>query len=1420
MTDQRHVFISYARSDKAMVERLTADLDAAGVAVWLDQHGLKAGTRNWEEALRTAIRASYAIVLVASPDSRRSNYVQDELSIAQMYNRPVFPAWVEGEEWIDSIPMGMGKMQYVNLRGERYADGLTELVTALNGIAGAAPELAPTPTTDFEPRNPYKGLHAFREADQSDFFGRENVINGLLDKLNTLLAPAKAGAAVPARILSLVGPSGSGKSSIVLAGLLPKLRADALKGSREWVYLPPMVPGAHPLRSLAITLANALPERSHRAIDEDLNDPNGMGLFLLAAQIAREGGRRVLLVIDQFEELFTQTINEDDRRQFIHLLVNAVSEPGGALIAVLTLRADFYDRPMAAYSALATLLQDHQPVLPLTLEDLRTAIIGPSALPDVQLTFDEGLIGDLLFEARDQAGGLPLLQFTLDQLFERRQGNRLTREAYTALGGLRGALGRHAEATYAALPTDDHRTLARALFLRLVEPGAAEQETTRRRAPLRELQAADPARSETLAAAAKAFIDARLLTSDKDTLEVSHEALIREWARLGDWLRGAREDVRLQREVSNDTAEWLRRGKPIDRLYRGVVQRDALDWAARNVPSADEVAFLQAGSDQEQAQLADEEQRKASLVAAAERAARETKRAVNARRVAIIAGIATVLLGVLATVLIGMQRAEANLFVSTAVSAQSGAATAIAVAATQQAIAANNQEQADASLAIAESRRMASVASQLLPDQNYYSNAINAALISIRALNSGYSAEADATLTRAMGGLNAYRRLRGHTNWVTDVSYSPDGRLIASSSIDGTIILWDADTGERVRTLTGHTGGVNAIAFSPDGLRLASVGDDRTVRVWEVADGTLLYVLEGHVDRVVSVAFAPDGNQVVSGGQDARAVLWNLDTETEQWRFAGPHQTAITGVAISPDGLWLMTVNRNRLARWSLTDGSLQNFLDSEYNVSIYSWLINAQFGKDANTLILTGYNGVYLLDAMSLEVNTRIGYGYLLDAAFDVARYQVALAEGQNIGVASINTAFYYPSVFSGHSDLVRAVDFSPDGAWLVSGSEDNALIIWALHDQLDATGWREQDWLRSFNYTGIPERSALYTPVDGVYVYPFLDHGITIGNMFTQDNRALDTIPLIATRRMALSADGILLAGVMAFDEPSRVTDRFSPHVYFARVWDVSDGSVLQTLNYTGDESLVTDPQAPSETAGINNVAFSPDGTLLVTAHVDGTVGVWDWRSGELLRLLDGHTDDVKSAVFSPDGTRILTASIDGTAIVWDALTGAQIGVLRGHLYGLNGAAYSPNGRWIATASQDTTAILWASETLEMTWVLEGHTDWLNGVVFSPDSTRLMTWSFDHTVRIWDMATGGMVRIYAGHASTVESAAFSPDGQEVMSLELNGALRFWNVNIDDTIARACEQLTLIGDLTAQERQRYDIREATPTCAEFAAEN
>jgi tetratricopeptide (TPR) repeat protein/energy-coupling factor transporter ATP-binding protein EcfA2 len=600
--DQAHfVYVSASRADSEIAEHLKADLQTKGIAVWTEQERIHPGTLDWEEGLRSAIRGASAVVLVASPNARASRSVKETMRIAEMYQRPVYPVWVRGDQWIEAAPQSLIERQYIDAREVNYLRALNEItavlswapLTGLKLQEGSVETLSPL-GQGVEPRNPYKGLRAFTSNDFHDFFGRDTLVNELVTTLKERLTGEKE------RLLAVVGPSGSGKSSVVMAGLLPRLQAGVLPRSDQWIYLEPMVPGKHALEALGVTLAERFPEKSLIAIQKDLEDESAQGLHLLATALTKGSGAKVVLFVDQFEELFTQTASEDERRHFIDLLVTAILEPHGPAVVILTLRADFYDRPML-YPVLGRILrQTHSVILPMDLKDLRAVIERPAVLPDVQVVFEDDLVSDLLFEIQGQAGALPLLQFTLDQLFQRRSGRQLTLQAYREIGGVKGALAKHAEDTYISLPSDEHRKLARALFLRLIDPGITEQETTRRRAALTELSLPDSARSYILQQVSDAFITARLLVINEiegiTTIEVSHEALIREWTRLMVWLREAREDIPIQQAVSKDVAEWEMRGKPKDRLYRGTQLKEAQAWAAHNVVSEKERAFLSAST--------------------------------------------------------------------------------------------------------------------------------------------------------------------------------------------------------------------------------------------------------------------------------------------------------------------------------------------------------------------------------------------------------------------------------------------------------------------------------------------------------------------------------------------------------------------------------------------------------------------------------------------------------------------------------------------------------------------------------------------------------------------------------------------------------------------------------------------------------
>jgi formylglycine-generating enzyme required for sulfatase activity/ABC-type Fe3+/spermidine/putrescine transport system ATPase subunit len=655
-----HVFISYTRVDQALVKRLIDGLTSGGLKVWIDSIGLHPGTFDWEKALRAAIHDASAILLIASPNTWHSTNVRDELSIALMENKPIYPIWIDGTHYIDCVPLGYGYTQFIDVRGDQFETGLEAVIRTLTTpdpiippaelvIQSTSPTdvlTASTKPESVEPRNPYKGLLPFKIDDRQDFFGREALIRDMLGLLHQHIGTA--------RFLAVVGPSGSGKSSAVLAGLLPVLQDDAIKGSGNWLYLDPIVPGERPVENLAAALFPHLPAKAHATIRVDLEEPNGRGLHLLSKQ-ATGGERLCLLYVDQFEEVFTLTEDERERRQFINLLTTAAKEANGTLIVIVSMRADFFDRPML-YPELGALFEKQtKTVLPMTLAELYEAVKMPALLSDVQLGFEDGLIAEIVFSVRDQPAALPLLQFALDQLFKKREGRRITQQAYDDIGGVLGALTRHADQNYEQLPSDDHKRMARTLFLRLIDLGDLDQEISRRRVSVDELTLADKKYTQVLSDVLDTFLKARLLvasqTGDQRTIELCHEALIEHWARLRSWVSEARDDLRMQSAIHNDAADWLRRGKPADVLYRGTVLVDAQNWVERNLPNRNEMEFITASVSEEARRIA--EQKKIA------------RRVQNLERASVVFGL-MVALAILAAALafVGLNSAREAQFVS------------------------------------------------------------------------------------------------------------------------------------------------------------------------------------------------------------------------------------------------------------------------------------------------------------------------------------------------------------------------------------------------------------------------------------------------------------------------------------------------------------------------------------------------------------------------------------------------------------------------------------------------------------------------------------------------------------------------------------------------------------------------------------
>lgn len=597
----KHIYIIHARTDAEQVQRLITDLRHQDIQIWVDDSGLKAGTHDWEQTLRDVIHNAYAVLFVASPHVRRFPHLRDELALATMENIPVYPIWLAGNVWRECVPTGYDYSRFIDIRDAMYDVGIEQIRLALQGnpIQLQTQEFAAISEEDkldedtsppLEPdalrRNPYSGLHAFTAANSRDFFGRGSILQELIEDVRDGIATLP--------FLCLLGGSGSGKSSLIQAGLLPILRDGEVSGSADWHYADSFSPTAQPMTQLARVLQPFLPEIPLNNILDTLNHPSTSGLHRLAEQIVNQPHQRLVLVIDDLEDLFTLTQSNDERQQFMDILTTAIEIPDSRVLTLAALGADYYDKPLQ-YGHFGRLLEErHRAILPFSLTELYHAIHQPAQLPDVQVRFETGLVAELAFALRSNRDALPLMQMTLTQLFYRRHGDKLTWAAYEVIGGIYGVIDVLAERTMSQLPTDSHRNAARTLFLGLIHLAVSDTDTVLQAAKRSELTSPTGVLEEI----ADAFLNTGLLVSEiqaEDTLiRISHPIVLRRWERLQHWISEAREDQHFAPIFADNVSLWIQAAQAPQRLYKSVKLAQAIAWADRNPVTENEQAFLQA----------------------------------------------------------------------------------------------------------------------------------------------------------------------------------------------------------------------------------------------------------------------------------------------------------------------------------------------------------------------------------------------------------------------------------------------------------------------------------------------------------------------------------------------------------------------------------------------------------------------------------------------------------------------------------------------------------------------------------------------------------------------------------------------------------------------------------------------------------
>ncbi|WP_420645792.1 WD40 repeat domain-containing protein [Candidatus Leptofilum sp.] len=1213
---------------------------------------------------------------------------------------------------------------------------------------------------------PYKGLHAFGEADKDNFFGRDAFTQKLV------------GAVDKQSLVAVVGPSGSGKSSVVYAGLLP-----ALRRKENWLILH-FRPGNDPFLALAKALLPLLdpdvkkmniPRIARRELKPDLGGENKAERIPLAdyfQQIQEENpDSKLLLIVDQFEELYTQ-VDEAVRRDFLDVLLaagfgtlalDAAPQPFATLL--LTMRADFMGQALA-YPPMVAALQDNDVKIGLmSREELSLAIEQPALNQGVH--FADGLVTRILEDVGDHAGNLPLLEFALTLLWGRQTNREMTHEAYEAIGGVSGALAQHADETLAKLTQDDAEKVQaiQRVMVQLVQPGAGAEDTRRvaRRADLGD--------SGWNLAQRLAAEDARLLVTGQEnndadtaeTVEVIHEALIQNWGQLQTWMETDREFRMWQERLRSDLTLWQKNEKKEGFLLQGAPLTVAADWLQKRgdelQEAKEEIAFIEA-SVQRQQKLneANEDRRQRELQQAQQLAAEQQQRAESEKKRAE-----------------EQQKANRQLRRFTAFFlVMFIVAIVAAIGALYFARQANQEGR------LAEARALAAEANQWLAAERANQGLVNA----YQAVRTTYdsdevvSAEAHSALVNSLAQVRAQAVLEGHTDVVWSAAFNGDGTRIVTASDDSTVRLWDRE-GELVAVLEGHTDVVRSAAFNPAGTWIVTASDDGTARLWD-AKGEMLTVLEGHTDVVWSATFNSDGTRVVTASSDGTARLW--DAKGEMLTVLEGHTDVVWSATFNSDGTRVVTASSDGTARLWDAKGEMLTVLEGHTDV------VNSAAFNPAGTWIVTASDDgtARLWDAEGGLVTVLEGHTRTVNsAAFS--------PDGTRIVTASYDrTARLWDAegrlitVLEGHTDVVWSAMFNLGGTRIVTVSSDRTARLWDAEGELVTVLEGHTSYLRSATFnsggtrivTASSDRTARLWDAEGGLVTVLEGH---------TDSVLSAAFSLDGTRIVTASSDGT------------------------ERLWDAEGELVTVLEGHTTTVNLATfslDRTARRQilavlkgrTDGVLSAAFSPDGTRIVTTRIDGTAPLWD-AQGWVLTVLEGHTRTVNSAMFNPDGTRIVTASDDGTARLWDA-TGEPVTVLEGHTDVVNSAAFSPNGTRIVTASDDGTARLWDAEGGLVT-VLEGHTNGVLSAAFNPAGTRIVTASDDGTARLWD-AEGGLVTVLEGHTDVVNSAAFSPDGTRIVTASDDGTARLWRTypTIEATLAEAERKQRLV--LTAAECEQY----------------